>query len=59
MIRYEVEIRQMALRINEKYSEEEIDFLVSLFRKRRLDEVRKENPYGTYASTSKCPYCGK
>jgi hypothetical protein len=56
----QLELQAMARNINQKYSAEEIDYLVSLIKQKRLDEVRKQLPYGAYASSSaKCPYCGK
>ena len=54
------ELQQLARSINQKYSVEEIDYLVGLIKQKRLEEIRKALPYGTYASSStRCPYCGK
>ena len=54
------ELQQLARSINQKYSAEEIDYLVGLIKQKRLDEIRKALPYGAYASSStRCPYCGK
>ena len=59
MILHENELKVLASTIKGKYTKEEIDFLVSLLKPVvRIDE-RKDNPYGTYASAAKCPYCGK
>jgi hypothetical protein len=56
----QIELQALARSINQKYNVEEIDYLVSLLKQKRLDELRKALPYGAYASAStKCPYCGK
>ena len=43
------EIDKLAKDINARYDQEEVDYLVSLLGKKKLDEVRKGLPYGTYA----------
>ncbi len=54
------ELENYAQEINQMYDAEEIDYLVALVRQKRLDEIRKSKPYGSYASAKKrCPYCGK
>jgi len=54
------QLDQLAWQINSSYNLEEINYLVAHINKKRLEEVRKALPYGSYASSSNvCPYCGK
>jgi hypothetical protein len=51
---------ELAQEFDNKYSLEEIDYFIGKLKKRRLDEMHKASPYGTYALLGNtCPYCGK